>query len=255
MVVQVGKPAPAFHCTAVVDGKLKNISLEGYTSANHWLILIFFPKAWSFICPTEIRAFSSRLEEFLYARSCAVRWKAGSVVLVEEEGVAQRALFIIDPKGRIRNITVNDTDVGRSVDEAVRILDALIFKDEFGEGCPVDWKKGDKGLDYKAETTIEGAVEVSKKSWSEWARPKLQRAWSGASGISTLSNTPPTSRPTYDRSISHSGSHSPLYSPGARGSHVSLGTQMEEALVQQRMENLNAAMQNQSVGKSVGMAV
>ncbi|CAK1354850.1 Thioredoxin peroxidase [Cercospora beticola] len=289
MAVQVGKPAPAFNCTAVVDGKLKNVSLEGYTAANHWVILVFFPKAWSFICPTEIRAFSSRLEEFLYARSCAVifastdnehclkAWNSTSEmegglggvhvplisdcnhklsrdyqVLIEEEGIAQRALFIIDPKGRIRNITINDTDVGRSVDEAQRILDALVFKDEFGEGCPVDWKKGDKGLDYKAETTIEGAVEVNKKSWSEWARPKLQRAWSGTSGISTLSTgTPPTSRPTYDRSISHSGTHSPLYSPGARGSHVSLGTQMEEALMQQRMENLNAAMQNQSVGMAV----
>ncbi|KAI5370424.1 putative Thioredoxin domain-containing protein [Septoria linicola] len=288
MAAQVGKQAPPFKCTAVVDGKLKEVTLDGYTAANHWLILVFFPKAWSFICPTEIKAFSSRLEEFLYARSCAVvfastdsehclkAWNAASSqnegglggvhvplisdcnhklsrdygVLIEEQGVAQRALFIIDPKGRIRGSTINDADVGRSVDEALRVLDALAFKDEFGEGCPVDWKKGDKGIDYKAETTIEGAIEV-KKSWSEWARPKLQRAWSGASGVSTFSSTPPTSRPTYERSISHSGNHSPLVSPGMRASHASLQAQMEEALLQQRMENMNAAMQNQSVGMAV----
>ncbi|USW47981.1 Putative Thioredoxin domain-containing protein [Septoria linicola] len=271
MAAQVGKQAPPFNCTAVVDGKLKEVTLD----------------AWSFICPTEIKAFSSRLEEFLYARSCAVvfastdsehclkAWNAASQnegglggvhvplvsdcnhklsrdygVLIEEQGVAQRALFIIDPKGRIRGSTINDADVGRSVDEALRVLDALAFKDEFGEGCPVDWKKGDKGIDYKAETTIEGAIEV-KKSWSEWARPKLQRAWSGASGVSTFSSTPPTSRPTYERSISHSGNHSPLVSPGMRASHASLQAQMEEALLQQRMENMNAAMQNQSVGMAV----
>ena len=66
------------------------------------------------------------------------------------QGVAERALFIIDPKGKIRSMTINDADVGRSVDEAQRILDALIFKDEFGEGCPVNWKKGDMGIDIAA---------------------------------------------------------------------------------------------------------
>ncbi|KAK3092148.1 cTPxI, partial [Teratosphaeriaceae sp. CCFEE 6253] len=137
---------------------------------------------WSYICPTEIKAFSSRLEEFLYSRSCAVvfcstdsehclkAWNAASElegglggvhipllsdcnhtiakdygVLNVEQGVAQRALFIIDPKGIVRAVTVNDADVGRSVDETQRVLDALVFRDEFGEGCPVDWKKGDKG--------------------------------------------------------------------------------------------------------------
>lgn len=204
-----------------------DISLSSYIDANHWLILVFFPKAWSFICPTEIRAFSSRLDEFLYKRSCAVAFcstdnehclKAwndteemggglGGVhiplisdinhkmsrdygVLIEEEGVAQRALFIIDPKGNIRNITVNDADVGRSVDEAQRILDALIFKDEFGEGCPIDWKKGDKGIDVKTKTSVDGNVEIPKRqTWTSWARPKLQRAWSGTSAVSLHSST------------------------------------------------------------------
>ncbi|KAF2770301.1 tryparedoxin peroxidase [Teratosphaeria nubilosa] len=192
--VHVGKPAPPFTNTAVVDGRFKEVSLSSYTESNHWLVLVFYPKAWSFICPTEIKAFSARLHEFLYSRSCAVvfasadfehclkAWNATSEmegglggvhlplisdctqklcrdygVLIEEEGVAQRALFIIDPKGRIRSITVNDADVGRSVDETQRVLDALVFKDEFGEGCPVDWKKGEKGIN--THVPVEGKIE------------------------------------------------------------------------------------------------
>ncbi|KAK0883638.1 cTPxI [Friedmanniomyces endolithicus] len=137
--VTIGQPAPNFKCTAVVDGRFKECTLSAYTEANHWVCLVFFPKAWSFICPTEIRAFSSRLEEFLYSRSCAVvfcstdsehclkAWNStsemegglGSLhiplmsdcnhevsraygVLNEKLGVAQRALFIIDPKGLVR---------------------------------------------------------------------------------------------------------------------------------------------------------
>ena len=194
------------------------ISLGSYTAANHWLVLIFYPKAWSFVCPTEIKAFSARLEEFLYSRSCAVAfastdnehslkaWNAASDlegglggihvplisdsnhqlcrdygVLIEKDGVAQRALFIVDPKGMVRGVTVNDADIGRSVDETLRIIDALAFKDEFGEGCPVDWKKGDKGIDVGSKTQPEPHTEFRVKSWTDWARPKLGRAFSGAS--------------------------------------------------------------------------
>ena len=179
------------------------VTLKSYTEANHWLVLVFFPKAWSFICPTEIKAFSARLEEFLYSRACAVvfvstdsdhclkAWNntsdveggLGGVhiplvsdcnhkisndygVLIEPLGISQRALFIIDPKGIVRGITINDLDVGRSEDETLRVLDALIFKEEFGEGCPVNWKKGDKGIDIAANNRIEGPVEL-KKSWSQ----------------------------------------------------------------------------------------
>jgi peroxiredoxin (alkyl hydroperoxide reductase subunit C) len=106
-------------------------------------------------------------------------------VLIEDEGVAERALFVIDPKGNIRSMTINDADVGRSVDEAQRILDALIFKDEFGEGCPVNWKKGDRGIDIAAKSKVEGPVEVeARKSWVDYVRPKLGRTWSGTSHTS-----------------------------------------------------------------------
>ncbi|KAK4555091.1 cTPxI [Recurvomyces mirabilis] len=301
--VQVGRPAPEFRCTAVVDGRFKECTLSGYTEANHWVILVFFPKAWSFICPTEIKAFSARLEEFIYSRSCAVvfcstdsehclkAWNNSSEmegglggvhvplmsdcnhqvsrdygVLIEEQGVAQRAMFIIDSKGVVRCITVNDADVGRSVDEAQRVLDALVFKDEFGEGCPVDWKKGDTGIN--TTTNIEGKLEL-KKSWSEWARPKLNRAWSGASqrSMASVMSSGGTNKPAslHRMTMSAAGldmpsrgmSNSPFYSQGVSGNQSPLisptsapglsSNQMEEAMMQQRLENLQATMQNQSV--------
>ncbi|KAG9601157.1 thioredoxin-like protein, partial [Aureobasidium melanogenum] len=263
----VGKPAPVFTATAVMDGRLKEISLSAYTSANHWVALIFFPKAWSFVCPTEIRAFSERLEEFLYSRSCAVVFAStdtelclrawnhtnemegglGGVhvplmsdsnhkisrdygVLLEDEGVAERALFIIDPKGNVRNITISDADVGRSVDETLRIIDALAFKDEYGEGCPVNWKKGEAGLKMAEQTKVEGPIEM-KKSWSEWARPKLQRAWSGQSQRSVGSGTIRTLN-TF-KSVSETPP-SPLVSP------TSSAFNMER--------NMEAAMANHNIG-------
>ncbi|KAK5110308.1 hypothetical protein LTR62_006161 [Meristemomyces frigidus] len=303
--IHIGQRAPEFNCTAVVDGRFKEVTLSSYGEANHWVVLVFFPKAWSFICPTEIKAFSARLEEFIYSRSCAVlfcptdsehclrAWNATSDVegglggvhlplmsdgnhkvskdygvLIEETGVAQRAMFIIDPKGLVRCITINDADVGRSVDEAQRVLDALVVKDEFGEGCPVDWKKGDKGIN--TATNVEGKHEL-KQSWSEWARPRLNRAFSGtsqrslASAVSTTSHpadfqqqrklVPPgmdlpprsTSGSPYFMGGSPAAGHSPLVSPTSAPGVGSL--QMEEALMmQQRLENMRAAMQNRDVG-------
>jgi peroxiredoxin (alkyl hydroperoxide reductase subunit C) len=150
-------------------------------------------------------------------------------VLLEEQGVAERALFIIDPKGNVRNITISDADVGRSVDETLRIIDALAFKDEYGEGCPVNWKKGDAGLKMAEQTKVDGPIEMKKPSWSEWARPKLQRAWSNqsqrsiGSGANRISGgfmvTPP----------------SPLVSP------TSSGLDMME-------RNMEAAMANHHIG-------
>lgn len=181
-------------------------------------------------------------------------------VLAEDQGISQRALFIIDPKGIVRGITINDTDVGRSVDETLRVLDALIFKDEFGEGCPVDWKKGDKGIDIAEKSRIEGPVEL-KKSWSEWARPKLVRAWSGTSQrsvgsalVHTLnnnrlrsdSNDRMSNMSVGHRSTLSSGQQSPLVSPSS-------GADME-TLMQQRIENLQASMQNQGQSQSIGVA-
>ncbi|KAK6438331.1 cTPxI [Oleoguttula sp. CCFEE 5521] len=327
----IGRPAPGCQKKAVVDGQIKDISLASYTAAHHWLVLIFYPKAWSFICPTEIKASSARLEEFLYSRSCAVAFAStdsevclkawnnasdmegglGGVhvplisdsnhqlckdygVLIENEGIAQRALFIIDPRGIIRGITVNDADIGRSVDEAQRVLDALVFKDEFGEGCPVDWKRGDRGIDMASKVKSEGSIEIpERKSWTEWARPKLGRAFSGASQrsvtsitsfargdgmvptLNTLNTSMPTSPGTPPRSGFISRTHSPamsminsahhgsgtqrssLLSPILSPTSISqtdMAAQLDAAVEQQSMENMQAAMANQQLGQDVGVA-
>lgn len=207
-------------------------------------------------------------------------------VLIEDEGVAERALFIIDPKGTIRSMTINDADVGRSVDEAQRILDALVFKDEFGEGCPVDWKKGDKGIDIAAKSKVEGPVEV-RKSWVEWARPKLGRTWSGASHMSSKSmgnipsqgpirynssgenlfamsashatdRTPPRSSVTSGNQSPAPSSKAPastsdILSPTSNGTGI-MGNQMTQAMMQQQLDNMQAALTNQKLGQDIGLA-
>ncbi|OZJ04843.1 Peroxiredoxin [Bifiguratus adelaidae] len=183
MVAQVQKPAPSFKATAVVDGGFKQVSLDEYK--GQYVVFFWYPMDFTFVCPTEIIAFSDRIEEFkalntaVIAASCDseyshLAWvnqprKQGGLgemkipiisdmtkniardygVLIEEAGVALRGLFIIDPKGIIRQITINDLPVGRSVDETLRLIEAFQFTDEHGEVCPANWTKGGKTIDTK----------------------------------------------------------------------------------------------------------
>lgn len=172
----VGKPAPDFIADAVVDGDFKTIKLEHYR--GKYLVLFFYPLDFTFVCPTEIIAFSDRAGEFrkigceLVACStdskfCHLEWinkprKQGGLgemnvpiladcshkiardygVLKDDEGIAYRGLFIIDPKGMLRQITINDLPVGRSVDETIRLVQAFQFTDKHGEVCPANWNPG-----------------------------------------------------------------------------------------------------------------
>lgn len=164
---RVQKPAPAFKGTAVVDGKFKEISSADYK--GKWLVLFFYPLDFTFVCPTEIVAFSDRAHEFkkLGAHVVAasvdsefshLAWintprKAGGLgemkiplladitkqvssdygVLLDN-GIAARGLFIIDPKGIVRQITINDLPVGRNVSEVLRLIQAFQFVEKHGEG-------------------------------------------------------------------------------------------------------------------------
>ena len=107
-------------------------------------------------------------------------------VLIEDEGVTHRAMFIIDPRGVIRQVTINDVNVGRSVDEARRLLEALEFLDEFGEGCPIDWKKGDRGVSayYSNTPNKRGSTATANLSSPQSSRPKQVRThtWQGNLG-------------------------------------------------------------------------
>jgi alkyl hydroperoxide reductase subunit AhpC len=175
-VPKLTQPAPEFSGVAVVNGEFKNISLKDY--AGKYVVLFFYPLDFTFVCPTEIIAFSDRSDEFR-ANNCEViccstdsqfshlAWtntprKQGGLgdmkipmladtslkvsraygVLNEDAGIDFRGLFIIDDKGRLRQITMNDLPVGRSVDEVLRLVQAFQYTDKHGEVCPAGWKPG-----------------------------------------------------------------------------------------------------------------
>ncbi|SJL16862.1 probable TSA1-thiol-specific antioxidant [Armillaria ostoyae] len=181
MVALIQRPAPGFKAAAVVDGLFEDVSLTDYL--GQWVVLFFYPMDFTFVCPTEILAFNDALAEFkaLDTKVLGVStdsqhshfaWanqprKEGGLgpdlklpliadrnmtisrdygVLLEDEGIALRGLFIIDPKGILRQITVNDLPVGRSVDETIRLIRAFQFTDKHGEVCPANWHEGDKTM-------------------------------------------------------------------------------------------------------------
>ncbi|SHH24856.1 Alkyl hydroperoxide reductase subunit AhpC (peroxiredoxin) [Caloranaerobacter azorensis DSM 13643] len=169
----VGKPAPLFKMkTALGNGEgFGEVSLEDYK--GKWLVMFFYPLDFTFVCPTEITGYSDRYEEFKaegaeilavstdseHSHKAWINRDLGKIkfplasdftkkvskdygVLVEEEGVALRGLFIIDPEGIVRYSVIHDLNIGRSVDETLRVLKAL----KTGGLCPVNWKPGDELL-------------------------------------------------------------------------------------------------------------
>jgi peroxiredoxin (alkyl hydroperoxide reductase subunit C) len=186
MAAQVTQPAPGFTTTAVMpDNTFKdNFSLADYK--GKYVVLFFYPLDFTFVCPSEIIAFDKRLKEFK-ERGCEVigasvdshfthwAWKQTPVekggigniqfplvadltkniareygVLVNDS-VALRGLFLIDKDGIVRHALINDLPLGRSVDEALRVLDALQFHEKHGEVCPANWHKGEEGMTPSAE--------------------------------------------------------------------------------------------------------
>lgn len=195
MAVLVGKQAPGFTAAAVVNGGeiVEDFTLEQFK--GKYVILFFYPKDFTFVCPTELHAFQSRLNDFkergveLVAVSTDTEqshwgWLqmgkdqggikgitypivadtnktishnydvlAGDFFYDEEgmlqaegELVAYRGLFLIDKEGMVRHQLINDLPLGRNVDEAIRIVDALQFNEENGEVCPANWVKGSDGM-------------------------------------------------------------------------------------------------------------
>ncbi|KAH9366320.1 hypothetical protein HPB48_006228 [Haemaphysalis longicornis] len=135
VVPQLTTPAPDFCGTAVVDGQFKEIKLSDYK--NKYLVLFFYTLDFTFVCPTEIIAFSDRVEEFRRVNCEVVACSTDSHFCH-----LACALFIIDKQARFRQVTINDLGVGRSVDEALRLVQAFQYVDEHGEVCPANWKPG-----------------------------------------------------------------------------------------------------------------
>ena len=196
MSVLVGKAAPLFNAQAVINGEeiVDDFSLEQFLGKKH-VLLFFYPKDFTFVCPTELHAFQEKLAEF-EKRNVAVvacstdteqsHW--GWLQVAKEHGgikgitypiiadttktislnygildgdydynedgelvatgsmVAFRAVFLIDKEGVVQHQLVNSDALGRSVDEALRVVDALQYSEEHGQVCPANWKKGDTAM-------------------------------------------------------------------------------------------------------------
>ncbi len=177
----VQKPAPDFTAQAVMpDGSIKELKLSDYR--GKYVVLFFYPLDFTFVCPTEIIAFSDRIEEFKERNTELIGVSVDSVythtawrntprkkggigeityplvadlnkriaqsygVLIEEAGIALRGLFVLDRDGMVRHITVNDLPIGRNVDEVLRVIDAVQFYEKHGEVCPANWEKGKEGM-------------------------------------------------------------------------------------------------------------
>ncbi|MGD9994844.1 MAG: peroxiredoxin [Salinivirgaceae bacterium] len=201
MSILVGKKAPKFNATAVINGGtiVNDFSLDQYLGKKD-VIFFFYPADFTFVCPTELIAFQAKLDEF-QKRDVAVvacstdqefsHWKwlqtpkneggiqgvnyplvadpantiaenfgvlAGSYEYTDEGEItfvgtpqAYRGLFLIDKDGVVQHQVVNNMPLGRSVEEALRIVDALQFFRENGEVCPADWHKGEKAMSATQE--------------------------------------------------------------------------------------------------------
>ena len=170
-MVKIGEPAPVFAAEAYVNGEFKNVRLDDYS--GKWVILFFYPLDFTFVCPTEIKGFAAKLSSFEKHNAVVIAASTDSVhshkawfqrdmphvtfpvladtnhaisraygVLIEQKGIALRGTFIIDPEGILRYAVVSDLDVGRSVDETLRVLQAF----QTGGLCPVDWQPGERNL-------------------------------------------------------------------------------------------------------------
>ncbi|MBM3969870.1 MAG: peroxiredoxin [Planctomycetes bacterium] len=176
----VQKAAPDFNAQVVDGGQFRPLKLSDLQ--GKYVVLFFYPLDFTFVCPTEITAFSDKVDEFA-KRNCQVigvsvdshyshlawtqvpRDKGGlgdikyplvadltkSIardygVLIEGAGIALRGLFLIDKAGIVRHQVVNDLPLGRNVDEAIRMLDALQFFEANGEVCPANWKPGSASM-------------------------------------------------------------------------------------------------------------
>ncbi|MBS0620578.1 MAG: peroxiredoxin [Verrucomicrobia bacterium] len=177
----LGKKAPHFVAKAVTAGRIiEEFSLTDFL--GKYVVFFFYPLDFTFVCPTELHAFQEKLGEFelrdAQVVGCSVdsafshlAWlstprASGGIegveypivsdltkqiaqsfdVLKEEEGIAYRGLFLIDKEGVVRHQLVNDLPLGRSVDEALRMLDSLIFFERHGEVCPANWRTGSRGM-------------------------------------------------------------------------------------------------------------
>jgi len=194
MASLVTKEAPDFTAqTVMADNSIEEFTLSSLR--GKYVVLFFYPLDFTFVCPSEIIAFDKRLEEFKSRNTEVVgvsidsqyshyAWRQTPVAkggigeigyplvadldksisdnygVLMDGAVALRGLFLIDKEGIVRHSLVNDLGLGRSVDETLRILDALQFTEEHGEVCPANWKQGEDAM----KPTADGVAEYLAKN-------------------------------------------------------------------------------------------
>lgn len=199
MSVLVGKKAPEINAPAVMaDGTINpSFSLADYK--DKYIVLFFYPLDFTFVCPTELIAFSHRIDEFekrnVQVIGCSIdsqfthlAWRNTPVneggigpvkyplvadikheicrnydVELDPQGVALRGSFLIDREGLVRHQVVNDLPLGRNIDEMLRMVDALQFHEKYGEVCPAGWNKGDQGMVANGEGVASYLTEQAVK--------------------------------------------------------------------------------------------
>jgi len=169
-MLQIGDKAPDFVLNGYFKTKIKDYGLKEFK--GKWILLFFYPADFTYVCPTEIMNLNTRVEDFKKINSVVLgisvdgiyahkKWaeELGGLdivllsdfhkrtsrdynVLLEKEGIALRGTFIIDPEGNIRYITISDDNVGRNIDEILRVIGAL----QTGKMCPANWQPGDATL-------------------------------------------------------------------------------------------------------------
>jgi peroxiredoxin (alkyl hydroperoxide reductase subunit C) len=192
----VTKQAPDFEAETVMpNNSFEKVSLSSFR--GQYVLVFFYPLDFTFVCPSEILAFNRQVEDFK-ARGCQVlgisvdsiythlAWKntpvdQGGIGPIQfplvsdmsksisedygvllEDGISLRGLFLIDKDGVIRHELVNDLPLGRNVDEALRVIDALQFFEEHGDVCPANWRPGDEAM----KPTAEGVADYLSKHGS-----------------------------------------------------------------------------------------
>jgi len=178
----IGQQAPDFTAQTVMENdEITEVTRSEYMNGSYGVIF-FYPLDFTFVCPSEIIAFSNRMDKFeelgvkvlgvsVDSQFSHYAWRntdpnnggLGQIkfplvaditkqiatdygVLIEDAGVALRGTFLIDKEGNIRHYVINDLPLGRNVDETIRMVEALQFHEEHGEVCPAGWNKGDKGM-------------------------------------------------------------------------------------------------------------
>ena len=193
MCTLVTKAAPDFKAQAVMpDNTFEDLQLSSFR--GKYVVLFFYPLDFTFVCPTELIAFDRKLDEFkkrdteviavsVDSAFSHLAWKntplnEGGIGNVQypivadltkqitrdfgilfNDSIALRGLFLIDKAGIVRHAVINDLPLGRSIDEALRMVDALQFHEKYGEVCPANWKAGEEGM----KATHEGVASYLAK--------------------------------------------------------------------------------------------